>query len=538
MPVMNQPSHVSPIRTSAGLARLLLVLAGALGAACGEETPEPGLLVIDRDAFDFGQLHVGEVSAEHTFTVRNAGPDALANLRVRLLPSDTFAVVGTTCAGWLEPSEACTVTATFTPPQAGAAQGDLIVEADRADVSAALAGVGAATVRVTNNLAASALVESEPAGIRCGSACEATFTVPEIVLSATGAGIAVWSGACDGITPAGACVLALRGDVTVALEDLLGLQWSFEGVEVRGLATDAQGNVIGVSTVSPLLFKLSPAGELAWQRDDLGGGHTLAVDAQGNIGFAAYNGVLVKLDGAGDVTWSLSAEQTGFTEIFGLAFDPSGALYAAGFQGPSEAAVARLVKFDASGGVLWSRTHAPALMNFAMELVVDGSGNALILGYASLTTDNDHDVKFMRKYDANGDLLWSNEDHPSRPVVDAAGSLFVAGVGTIRKYAPDGTLVWEVFPRDGGTVSDLAVTPAGDVIAAGTRYTDSAPAGMWAAAFDGADGTQRRPFMDPDVVEFYGHVTVDGNGDVLLGNQVEGSGLRKYDGGLFDLLAE
>src|SRR5688572_28320094 len=61
----------------------LLLSASVLSSACSdsdsddEQKPDPAVLIIDRDAVDFGELEVGQVSPEHLFTVRNASPSAV-----------------------------------------------------------------------------------------------------------------------------------------------------------------------------------------------------------------------------------------------------------------------------------------------------------------------------------------------------------------------------------------------------------------------------------------------------------------------------
>lgn len=527
---MNQPRH-APSRPRL---LLLLVLTGALGA-CGDESSEPGLLLLDRDAYDFGQHPVGERSDERVFTVRNAGPAELDGLGVRIEPADAFDVVGTTCAGRIEPSETCTITVAFTPVRGGAAAADLVVEADGAGASAALAGLGAFTVRVVNNVAGSAVVESMPAGIRCGAVCEATFAVPEIVLTAAAEGVAVWSEPCA-ITPEGHCALALEGSAVITLQDILGEQWRFGAGAYNALAIDAGDNVIATGNESPSLFQLSPAGALAWQQDELGGGLAVAVDAQGNVGFIDFGYSVRKLDSAGNALWRVFGSDIGLSQLVDLAFDPSGALLVAGTQGGFGDEVVLLVKLDVDGNVLWSQTHDAGLSHLVEDLAVDGAGNAIISGYAtSAPAPTEYDLAFVRKYDPDGAFQWEVAGLAGALTTDAAGNVFVDAQPRLHKYAPDGALLWDVSLGDIlSEISTLAVTPAGDVIAAGTRYTDTGAPRLWVAQFGGTDGARRRPFELPSEVTVSPLVAVDGNGDVVVADSQGGFGIRKYDGALFD----
>lgn len=547
MRIIHRHHHTTRLVTSG-----LLVLLGVLGAACTDEEIEPGLLVIDRDSFDFGQIMVGQTSPERVFTLRNAGPDTLDGLDVSLVSTSGFTLVGTTCVGWLEPSETCTVTVVFTPARAGAVEIDLVVEADRADARAALAGTGAVLVRLTNAAASSPMVVSEPAGIRCGSECEAVFTVPEIVLSVPDGGFATWSGPCETMA-GGPCLLHLEGETSVELLDhASAVQWIFNGTGLLNrLVIDAQNNVIGAGGGTPYLFKLSPAGEVLWQIDELGPGIAADIDSQGDIAVASFSSVW-KIDRSGAAEWGPElASQV--TEVRDIAFDPAGNLYLTGVQRFDTGALVQLVKYDGNGNSLWSRSYDPATLNEVMALTVDGDGNVIITGFGYPDPpEGATSVQFLRKYDGDGNVVWTNENigiHGYELAVDTAGNIFVAdrigggspGWYSLQKYTPDGALLWDTHAEDiGGLVSGLAVTAAGDVIAVGSRFDEDGAVGVWAAKFDGVDGTRRRPVeiqLQGDR-QFARDVAVDRNGDVLLAGGEDEPWLRKYDGAVFDQLAE
>lgn len=515
---------------------LLLVLAGALGA-CGDDPSdaEPGPLLVDRFSHDFGRVRIGESSAEQVFTFRNGGAGTLENLRLRLEPGGPFDVRGTTCAGRLEPSRTCTVTIAFEPVQGGGASGDLVVEGDDVEASASLSGEGAVTVRVEKLVAGEVLVKSTPPGIECGFTCEATFIEPEIVLSLGTEGIAEWPAPCE-TTPEGDCLLALTGDTVITLQTVVGLAWTHDSSAHSAIAFDAQNNVIAARGSTAALFKVSPTGDLLWENSDLDVGVAVAADAQGNIGFGDARGLVARLDGDGNVQWSLDGAETGFTQIVDMAFDPAGALFVAGTQGPVAEDFVTLVKLDRDGNQQWSVSHDPGLSHSVIDLVVDGAGNAIVSGRGRTGSIEDGlDLAFVRKYDGNGDLVWARDDAAGELAVDADGNLFLDLEPELHKYTPDGTLLWKADLGDGVSgISALTVTPAGDVIAAGTHDAESVPASVWAAKFDGADGTRHRPLALQGEVPFYGHIAADGNGDVVLAGAMYGFGLRKYEAVLFD----
>lgn len=532
MPLMNQPS-----RTSLHRPLLLLVLTGALGA-CGEESPPPGLLVFDRDAHDFGQAHVGEAGAEQVFTIRNAGPDQLDELGVRLEPADSFEILGSTCAGWLAPSETCTVTVAFSPVQAGPAQADLVIEADGADASTALTGLGAVTVRVTKPLFEEVTVESEPAGILCGAVCEATFTVPEIVLRVVEDGQPRWTGDCK-LALNGDCQLTLRGDIEVNLFDfLVGLDWVlYGGGQTNAVVTDPANNVIRAATSAPRLSKHSPDGELIWQVDNYGVG-TAAVDAEGNIGFASVAGVVSKIRPDGGAIWSEDFTPDAL-DVRHIAFDPDGNLYVAGTKSSSDTVEVHLRKLDRNGALVWFRTYAPLPETSVADMVVDPSGYVIIAGLATSKLPEPTSFHYMRKYERDGDVLWTHEGveiMASSLAVDSAGNIFLANrvvfSFTLIKYDPDGQRLWAVYDDElGGRLSDLAVTPEDDVVAIGSRSdAEGDPAGAWAVKLDGQDGALRRPIKESNVPGQAGTaIAVDGSGDVIMAAGEVDAWMRKYD---------
>jgi hypothetical protein len=530
MPAMNQPSCTSLHRPL-----LLLVLTGALGACAGESTV-PGLLLFDRDAHDFGQRQVGESSDERVFTVRNAGSAELDGLGVRVEPAGSFDVLGTTCAGRLQPGATCTITVAFTPARAGAAQADLVVEATGVDASAALAGVGAVTVRVVNNAAGGAIVESVPAGIRCGAACEATFTVSEIVLSVAGEGTGLWSQPCQ-ITPEGDCALALQGAAVITLQGVAGVQWTFGTGGHGAIATDARNNVIAISDDEPSLFRLSPDGARSWQVDGLAGASAVAADAAGNVGVIDSASNIRKYDSAGRELWSVPGSEVGIGQAVDLAFHPSGALLVAGTGGEVEGDVVQLVKLGGAGNVQWSRTYAPEVVHLVTGLAVDGLGDVVISGRgSSQPAPGAYDFAFVRKYDTDGAFRWQVAGLAGELTTDAAGNVFVAAELRLHGYSPDGDVLWDAPLGDGVTaITALAVTPAGDVIAAGTRASDTGAAALWVAQFEGGTGARRRPFELPAEEPLTPSIAVDGNGDVVIAGSERGLGIRKYDGALFDL---
>ncbi len=92
---------------------------------------------------DFGTVTTGTTSAAKTFTLANGGNASLAITSVAVNGSG-FIVAGNTCASSLAAGNACTITVTFTPANAGSASATLSVVDAVGTQTAALTGTGAA----------------------------------------------------------------------------------------------------------------------------------------------------------------------------------------------------------------------------------------------------------------------------------------------------------------------------------------------------------------------------------------------------------
>lgn len=115
----------------------------------------------------------------------------------------------------------------------------------------------------------------------------------------------------------------------------------------------------------------------------------------------------------------------------------------------------------------WVRRYdGPAhLADYATCLAVDSQGNVVVLG-ASQEADSAYDWITI-KYGPTGDSLWADRrsysgGKPDRLLVDAAGSVYVAGHGNGRlatvKYSPSGQILWAVpyGPQDSLDLGGLA----------------------------------------------------------------------------------
>lgn len=131
-------------------------------------------------------------------------------------------------------------------------------------------------------------------------------------------------------------------------------------------------------------------------------------------GGAAKDSVLVKLSSDGAVQWQ---RELGGTDVLALATNAQGSV-----------AVSR-----------WSRTD----------------GTSTVEGYGA-------DGKLLRTLSANAGAL----------ALDPAGNLVLAGWGTVRKYAPDGSFFWEKALSGGGFPRAIATTAKGTIVVLEDRVGD------------------------------------------------------------------
>jgi uncharacterized delta-60 repeat protein len=218
------------------------------------------------------------------------------------------------------------------------------------------------------------------------------------------------------------------------------------------------------------------------------------------------------------------------------------------------------------GTTLWLHTHDgdAHLQDRALDVEVDPAGDVVVAGYES-GADANVDL-WLQKYDADGREIWTVLD-PAGPetgvlasgiAIDGAGNIAVVGSDfsieeeawdiLVRRYAPDGSLLWTRTHAGTGGLADMGVGAAcdadGKVVAVG--YVGKAvPDGderqmtldAWVAAYDSAGeqlwqqthdgpGAANDAALDAAIAE---------DGDILVAGYESTAGeesdvwLRRYD---------
>src|SRR5262245_27279859 len=261
---------------------------------------------------------------------------------------------------------------------------------------------------------------------------------------------------CKCVNSAAVCLLLLLLAPHTAQGQTVLTQTTWGGVgsdAAEGVASAADGSsyVVGITdsfTVdqfgepSPKIFvvKFAPDGARTWQRIWNGttirglGRPDVAVSADGSVyvtGITADNqndAVLLKFDASGTLLWERAWGGAASDEGLAVATASDGSVYITGTAtsfGPSSAGLF-VVKFDSAGNLVWQRISDGAAGN-AVAVAPDGSV------YAAGTTPRNQIGNFdmvVLKITAAGSLVWQRT-YSAGEVVDPRGRMAVGPDGSI-----------------------------------------------------------------------------------------------------------
>jgi len=175
-----------------------------------------------------------------------------------------------------------------------------------------------------------------------------------------------------------------------------------------------------------------------------------------------------------------------------IGVDAAGNIYIAGSAPvPGLASELFLAKFSPTGALVWERTFGTGSQvshDGARDLIVDESGDVIVMGYLGFNTSAGVDV-VVRKYDSDGGMIWSTtygaggglDEVVYSMERDATGNIFAAGYAEVTNGQSDvlvimfdeqGRLEWASthggLGNDFDYAADIAVGPAGGVLIAGS----------------------------------------------------------------------
>ncbi|MCX6327402.1 MAG: T9SS type A sorting domain-containing protein [Bacteroidia bacterium] len=253
-----------------------------------------------------------------------------------------------------------------------------------------------------------------------------------------------------------------------------------------GITTLTNGGTPGAGISDILIVKYDASGNVLWAnraggaRDD--DGRSVSTDDNGNAYLAGSfpstsitfgtttltnadntgntrDVCLVKYDASGAVLWAKSSGGTSSEESLGVSTDVSGNVLMTGrFESSSitfgttvltNAGAAGtndgfLVKYDASGNVLWAKSFGgTSYFDTSIGVCTDANGNVFLTGAFSstsitfgttvLTNAGGGDI-FLVKYNASGNVIWAtraggaNDDYGICVSTDANGNVIIAGL--------------------------------------------------------------------------------------------------------------
>lgn len=290
----------------------------------------------------------------------------------------------------------------------------------------------------------------------------------------------------------------------------------------KSITTDASGNIIltgswygnvctidGITiynwygTESTFMAKLDPNGNVLWLKNVRGMGNavpeSVTLDASGNIFITGYydllaftigtgidtlqsNGsedmFLVKLDASGNVLWMRGAGGTSEDRGNTVCTDAAGNAIVTGiytdtivfgattltYSGSGGYSDIFIVKYDASGNVLWAKSGGNQNYNNYPTISADTSGNIIMTGFynaASITFDAvtltnpsapESDI-FIVKYDPSGNIIWAKtEGGPGDQTAydittDRAGNIYLSAATVVFTTYFD-TIAYTSYPGD------------------------------------------------------------------------------------------
>jgi hypothetical protein len=234
-----------------------------------------------------------------------------------------------------------------------------------------------------------------------------------------------------------------------------------------------------------LTTKISPAGEVEWASRYPLSGNTfdipsdIAVDMSGNIYVAAANyyddtdtAVVIKYNSSGEEEWAVPVLTL---TVRAIGLDSSGNLIVGGVG---------IAKLDGNGNHLWYVAD-----DLEVSRIEVGNNGAPYV--TTFVRGEWGQSDSLRKFDTNGNLLWSVRSPAEGLAIDDSGNAYASGwfdygPGWTKKTDPDGTELWSLsyggpeIAVSGGTVAAGGIEDLHSLTSDGTyRWSQGFPSGGW-----------------------------------------------------------
>jgi hypothetical protein len=182
---------------------------------------------------------------------------------------------------------------------------------------------------------------------------------------------------------------------------LAGLTYTFgEAGDVYVVKTDASGDTLWTRTYGGSDFDRAYTVEQTTDEGYILGGET------SSFGAGSRDVYLVKTDASGNTVWARTYGGTDFDLAYCAGQTSDGGYMAAGYTNSFGAGGSDfyLVKTDANGDTLWTRTYGGAGSEYAQWAHQTSDGGYILAGYVIMGGPPD---VYLVKTDANGDTLWT-----------------------------------------------------------------------------------------------------------------------------------
>jgi hypothetical protein len=318
-------------------------------------------------------------------------------------------------------------------------------------------------------------------------------------------------------------------------------------VDAAGNAYVAGGAPAAASTIE--VSKYAPDGTQLWSTDYVDPAHhhnsprSIAVDTDGSVYVAGsvdysytfpppvINQVfaVLKYSPSGTLEW-ISAPFAG--GAVAIALDHAGGVFAAGFQGNSDASVGVVQRYSTAGAIQWSSTVAGNITALAVPAPnqVFVGGSALV----SFTSD-----MYLARIDAsNGSVVWSQTldegaqglDRGNDIAADGHGNVAIGGFFTINAngnqvmgvalYDDQGQFQWKAEqggPTVGGhEVRKVAIDALGRVVVTGNiNHNDPRGQDITTIVYDHAGNQVWLRSYDSGLRDYSTSLALDGAGDIF-----------------------
>jgi len=289
-----------------------------------------------------------------------------------------------------------------------------------------------------------------------------------------------------------------------------------------------------------LIAKYDVSGNVVWAKNlggaGVDGGSSVATDNSGNVFVAgyfsstsiavgsgtltntgSYDMFLVKYDASGSVLWSGNASGAGTEKVGGISIDKHGNCYATGyFAGTSvvfgsttltNAGVDNiyLVKYNSTGNVLWAKSAGGSANDVAYSIAVDTLCNAYITGAFNSTTLNIGSTALSNV--GSADIFVAKYDSAGNPLwAKRAGGTYPEEANSITIDANGNSYITGYFGSPSISFGSVVLTNASSTGTEDVFVTKYEPSGsvLWAKNTGGSGS------------DWANAISVDGSGNNLI----------------------